>query len=157
MTVLILVAGVASALVGGVLFAFSVFVMRALADLPPDQGVRAMQRINVRVLHPAFMGVFLGTAPLLGAAAFLARETPGAFSLLLAAFFLYGVGCIGVTVTWHVPRNNRLASLEASTPEAATHWPGFVRAWVALNHLRCAAAVGAAVLALLALGRGGPG
>ncbi len=34
---------VASALVGGVFFAFSVFVMRALADLPLAQGILGMR------------------------------------------------------------------------------------------------------------------
>ncbi|MGH8621875.1 MAG: hypothetical protein ACRET3_07030, partial [Burkholderiales bacterium] len=48
--------------VGGVFFAFSTFVMKALAQLPASQGVAAMQRVNVVVLNPLFLGVFMGSA-----------------------------------------------------------------------------------------------
>lgn len=63
---------IASALVAGVFFAFSVFVMRALASMAAARGILAMQRINVTVIHPLFLGVFLGAAPLLAAATVLA-------------------------------------------------------------------------------------
>jgi uncharacterized membrane protein len=43
-------------LTAGVFFAFSVFVMEALASLPPAQGIAAMQSINVTVLNPWFLG-----------------------------------------------------------------------------------------------------
>jgi uncharacterized membrane protein len=33
--------------VGGIFFAFSAFVMKALDRLPPAQGIAAMQSINV--------------------------------------------------------------------------------------------------------------
>ena len=42
-------------------FAFSTFVMRALDDVPVPAGVGAMQAINLRVINPWFMLVFLGT------------------------------------------------------------------------------------------------
>jgi uncharacterized membrane protein len=43
---------IGAGIIGGVFFAFSVFVMKALAALPPHQGIGAMQRINVTVLNP---------------------------------------------------------------------------------------------------------
>jgi uncharacterized membrane protein len=49
-------------LIAGVFFAFSSFVMKALARLSPAQGVAAMQSINVAVINPWFLTVFLGTA-----------------------------------------------------------------------------------------------
>ena len=55
-------AALGSALIAGVFFAFSTFVMAALARLPPAQGIAAMQAINVTVLNPWFLGVFVGTA-----------------------------------------------------------------------------------------------
>ena len=70
LTATIVVSAVASALVVGVFFAFSVFVMRALAALPAAQVAQAMQRINATVIHPLFLGVFLGSAR--------TRKTPGA-------------------------------------------------------------------------------
>jgi uncharacterized membrane protein len=75
-------------LVAGVFFAFSSFVMKALAQLPAEQGVAAMQRINVVVLNPAFLGVFVGTAAIAGlcaAGALFSWGTPGSALLLVAA------------------------------------------------------------------------
>lgn len=39
-------------LVAGVFFGFSTFVMKALAQLPPAQGVAAMNAINVAAVRP---------------------------------------------------------------------------------------------------------
>ena len=44
--ILTLVAAVGAGLVGGVFFAFSAFVMRALRGLPDEQGLAAMQAVN---------------------------------------------------------------------------------------------------------------
>ncbi|WP_010496926.1 hypothetical protein [Paenibacillus elgii] len=43
-----------SGLIAGLFFAFSTFVMSALARLPAEQGIAAMQSINVTVLNPLF-------------------------------------------------------------------------------------------------------
>ncbi len=51
-----------SALVGGIFFAFSSFVMKALARVSSAEGIGAMQSINVVVLNPSFLGAFMGTA-----------------------------------------------------------------------------------------------
>ena len=51
-----------SALVAGIFFAFSAFVMKALAEIPSRQGIAAMQSINVVVINPMFLGAFFGTA-----------------------------------------------------------------------------------------------
>ena len=45
---------------GGRLFAFSTFVIRALARLPSAHGKEAMQEINQAVINPWLLGV--GTA-----------------------------------------------------------------------------------------------
>ena len=49
-------------LMAGLFFAFSVAVMRALGRLPAAHGMAAMQSINVAILNPLFLSVFLGTA-----------------------------------------------------------------------------------------------
>ncbi len=49
---MILFCALGSALVAGVFFAFSTFVMKALGRLQPEQGIAAMQSINVTVLNP---------------------------------------------------------------------------------------------------------
>lgn len=100
--ILVVVSVVALALVGGVAFAFSVFVIRALASL-------------------------------------------------LAAFVVYLAGSVGVTMAFNVARNNRLASLEAASAQAAAYWPVYVREWLAWNHVRCIASLAAAALAASAI------
>jgi uncharacterized membrane protein len=53
------VAALGSRLVAGIFFAFSNFVMKALARVPPAQGVAAMQSIDVVVLNRWFFAGFL--------------------------------------------------------------------------------------------------
>ena len=53
---------VGSGLVGGVLFGFSTFVMRALDRLPAADAMAAMQSINREAPNPLFMAALFGTA-----------------------------------------------------------------------------------------------
>jgi uncharacterized membrane protein len=132
--------------VGGVFFAFSTFVIQALAQLPPSQGVAAMQRINVVVLNPLFLGVFVGTAILAAvciAASFLPWSAPRS-PLLVAAGLLYLGGSFYVTRAFNIPRNRRLARLDAESSEAATYWPLYVREWSYWNHVRTVASLASA-------------
>ena len=59
---LIVCTAIACAAMGGVFFAFSSFVMRALARMPPAQGIAAMQSINIVAVTPVFMTALFGTA-----------------------------------------------------------------------------------------------
>jgi uncharacterized membrane protein len=52
---LTLFAALGCGVVAGVFFAFSAFVMRALARLPAQQGIAAMQAINVAAVTPVFI------------------------------------------------------------------------------------------------------
>ena len=61
-TIAIFAAIVGSALIGGIFFAFSNFIMAALQRVPSPEGILAMQTINVTVLNRGFLGVFMGTA-----------------------------------------------------------------------------------------------
>ncbi len=144
---LALLTALGAATVGGVFFAFSTFVMKALAQLPAAQGVAAMQRINVVVINPWFMGVFMGTLLLSIACVVMALRS--ASFALLAAGLLYAVGTFGVTMVFNVPRNNRLERLEAASADAAAYWPAYVREWTRWNHVRTGAALLAAVCAVL--------
>ncbi|MGP4092085.1 anthrone oxygenase family protein [Streptomyces sp. KR55] len=140
-------------LVAGVFCAFSTFVMRGLAALPPAQGVAAMKAINVTAVQPAFMIVFLGSALLCAVIAVVTLVVwpeEGAVELLLGSV-LYLIGSFGVTMLANVPRNNALLELDAGTPEAAAYWPAYVREWTAWNHVRMIASAAAAVLYVLGL------
>jgi uncharacterized membrane protein len=143
---------IGAGLVGGVFFAFA-FVMKALAELPVSQGVLAMQRINVVVLNPLFLGVFMGTAVLAGVCIVAGCVQWGAAKapLLLAAGLSYVLGSFGITAAFNVPRNERLARLPAESVEAAAYWPEYVREWLLWNHARTVASLLSAVCAAVAL------
>jgi len=146
---LILFTCIGAATVGGVFFAFSSFVMQALAQLPPAQGVAAMQRINVVVINPWFLGVFGGT--LLLSIACTVLSLLAWQPALLVAGPSYAVGTFGVTGALNVPRNERLARLDAASPQAAVLWPVYVREWTFWNHVRTLAALVSAAGAAVAL------
>jgi len=140
-------------LIGGVFFAFSSFVMNALARLPAAQGIAAMQSINVVVINPLFMTAFLGTAAacvLLVVSSLLRWREPGA-AYLLAGSLLYLVGVILVTMAFNVPRNDALAAVAPTSHEGAILWTNYLGGWTAWNHARTAASLAAAALLTIAL------
>jgi len=139
--------------IGGLFFAFSTCVMRGLSELPPAQGVKAMQAINRVILNPLFLGVFMGTGVLslvCIAVFFLAPEEPSS-PWLLAAGMLYLAGTFLVTIAFNVPRNERLARMDNESPEAVDYWPRYLREWTAWNHVRGIMAMGSAACAAVAL------
>ncbi|MDT0437639.1 MULTISPECIES: DUF1772 domain-containing protein [Streptomyces] len=140
-------------LVAGVFCGFSTFVMRGLAELPPAQGVAAMNSINRTAVTPAFMSVFMGSAVLcavIGVVTFVLWPREGTVELLIGSA-LYLFGSFGVTVMANVPRNNALLKLAAGSPEATAYWPSYVREWTLWNHVRTVASAGAAMAYVLAL------
>ena len=151
MTVLAVLALLGSALIGGVFFAFSSFVMKALARVPSAEGIAAMQSINVVVLNPSFLGTFMGTtfiAVVVAALAIKEWSTPSA-PFFLAGALLYLAGTFLVTGLGNVPLNNRLAAVSATDTEAVPVWAHYLERWTTLNTLRTVAAV-AATAAFLA-------
>ena len=151
--VLTLVAALGCAMMAGVFFAFSAFVMKALARLPAQQGIGAMQAINVAAVTFAFMATLFGTAAACGALAVWAlfawdeRFVP----YLLVGSSLYLIGTILLTIAYHVPRNEALARVEPHSVEAESHWKRYLSGWTAWNHLRAAAALAAAATLTIAL------
>lgn len=142
-----------SGLIAGVFFAFSSFVMPALARLPPLTGIAAMQSINVAVLNRYFLGVLQGTAAacLVIAVASLSGWSEPRAGWRLGGSGLYLVGVIGVTRAFNIPLNDALARLRPDSAEAARFWPGYVTAWSNWNHVRTAAPLLAAACFLVAL------
>jgi uncharacterized membrane protein len=152
---LALLAALGCGLIAGVFFAFSAFVMKALARLAPAEGIAAMQSINIAVLNPWFLGVFLGTAGasvLAVVAAALRWHEPRAV-WLLAGGGLYLAGTFLVTMRCNVPRNNALAAVERDDPDGASLWTRYVASWTAWNHVRTVAALAAATAFSIALAR----
>lgn len=148
-----LVAALGCGLIAGVFYAFSTFIMKALARLPPAGGIAAMQSINVAVLNPWFLGVFLGTALVCGGVIVMAvlRWNDAGAACLLAGGALYLLGTFGVTMVFNVPRNNALAAVDPQSADGAAVWTRYLAEWVWWNHVRTAAAFAAMIAFILAL------
>ncbi len=130
-------------LMAGLFFTFSNFAMTAFAKLPDSQGNAAMQQINVAILNPWFMGIFMGTTILSLASAILAIlnwGNPGSVWLLAGSLF-YLVGCFLVTAACNVPLNNALAATTPDSVEGIAMWQRYLKEWVPWNHLRTFATI----------------
>ncbi len=151
--VLTLLGALACGLTAGAFAAFSTFVMKGLAALPPAQGIAAMNSMNVTAVNPAFMTVFLGATGLcavLAVVTFVLWPDEGTFALLLGCA-LHLVGSFGVTVAANIPRNDALAEVDPESAEGAAYWRAYVREWTAWNHVRGVASLAAAACFILAL------
>ena len=154
-SILIVVSALGSGLVGGIFFAFSSFIMKALARVPPAHGIAAMQSINLTVLNIWFFAVFFGTGAcclVLGVSSLFRWEKTGA-GYLLAGSLLYLIGTIIVTIACNVPLNDALAAVDPSSADAGRVWTDYLKKWTAWNHLRTAAALAAAALFIVGLCR----
>jgi len=80
---------------------------------------------------------------------FTLHKAGGVYVLLGAVLYL--VGTILVTVAFNVLRNDALARVDPSTPDASRVWAEFVRTWTMWNHVRTIAALTAAALFTFAL------
>lgn len=148
-----LVTALGCGLVAGVFFAFSTFVMSALARLEPKEGIIAMQSINITAINPLFMIALFGTAV---ACLFLAITSvskwhqPGAAYLLMGSL-LYLIGTVIVTIAFNVPLNDALAVVKPDSAEGANLWSSYLTHWTLWNHVRTITALAAAALLTLAL------
>ena len=153
MTPLASATAIGAALVAGIFYAFSTFVMRALGRLAPREGVAAMQSINVVVINPLFLLAFFGAGGLCvtTAAATLLLETDLSLTPVLTGCILYVVGCIGVTVVGNVPLNNRLAVANPDDATTRPLWRFYLVRWTLWNHVRTAASLAAAGCFVIAM------
>ena len=150
---LIVLSALGCGLNGGVFFAFSNFIMSGLARLPAEQGVNAMNSINITVVNPLFMVILFGTAATLFAASALAlfRGHDARTPWLIAAAVLYFGGVVLVTMICNVPRNDALAAISSADPSLAAAWSEYVRSWTAWNHVRTSAGILAAACLSMAV------
>jgi uncharacterized membrane protein len=152
-TVVLILCALGSGAIGGVFFAFSNFVMPALARLAPAEGIHAMQAINVTVLNRLFLGTFMGTGLLSIAAivvALLRWDGLGSLCAVLAGA-TYVLGSIVVTMRGNVPLNNALMRVTQADALGEATWRGYVRDWTRWNTVRTIACFVAMVLFIVAL------
>lgn len=153
LSALTLVSVIGCGAVAGVFFAFSTFVMKALGQLPPAQGIAAMQAINRAAPTPLFMVALFGmgvSCASLVVTAFFVWNEPWAIPLLVGGS-IYVLGIITITTGYHVPRNDALAKVDPRAAGAWQEWLRYRSSWTALNHVRTVAALAAAVALTIAL------
>jgi uncharacterized membrane protein len=142
-----LVPALATALMAGFFWSFSVVVMDGLRLLPPLDGMRAMQAINAAVRNTLSALSFFGT-PILCTLVLL--------SLVLPAGRGVGefVAALGAALHRSRVRRDLRAEHPLNEPLAAAtsaeQWNAFLAPWVFWNHVRTVGSLAAACL--LALG-----
>jgi uncharacterized membrane protein len=140
------------ALLGGLYFAFSAFIMRALRDAG-QAGIVAMNSVNRTILRSAFMPMFFATTLASGALAVIALlhlGDPGSL-YLIAGGLLYVAGMFGVTMLFNVPLNDALQHVTAESRTGTAIWNDYLRRWTRWNHVRTASCIAAAALFIIAL------
>lgn len=146
------VTAASSAVFAGAMFVFSAFVMPALADLAPREGVLAMQAMNVRAPNSLLLLPMGGVA--IGAVAVfvmtLVGDGPDRAVRIVGALLAFGA--IVITGVGNIPLNNRLATLDAEIATAAD-WQGFASPWLAWNAARFIVGLAGAVMLAVAAAR----
>jgi uncharacterized membrane protein len=142
-----------AALVAGVFFAFSAFVMPALERMPAAEGMAAMQSINITAVRAAFMTAMFGTAlvcVVLLVCAVRGWGQPHALPMLLGSV-LYLVGVVGLTMFLHVPLNDGLAAVDPNAASSLPVWAEYLSRWGAGNQARWVAPLAGSACYAIAL------
>jgi uncharacterized membrane protein len=137
----------------GVYFAFSTFIMTALARTGPAAGIAAMNAINIEIVRSLFIPVFLATT-LTGAAltviACFRLSEPGAIAMLTGGA-VYVAGMFVATMIFNVPLNDALAAADPASAEGTALWARYLNDWTFWNHVRTVASLAASALFTIAL------
>lgn len=151
--VLILFAAIGSGVVAGIFFAFSSFVMPALARVDPRSGIEVMNAINVTVYNRGFMFVFMGTAAaclLLAPASYLWWDRLDGKLLLFAALTFLTLS-VFVTLAFNVPLNDALSVTDDGSHQQAELWGRVLDEWPFWNHARTLASMLSAITLTIVL------
>ena len=147
------VSALGAALIAGVFFAFSAFVMTALGHRPAPEGIAAMQEINLVVVRSGFIAVFVATAvtsAALAVAALLRWDDPRAMYWLAGAL-LYVLGTFVLTIVCNVPLNDELTAVDSASAAGAAVWSRYLADWTWWNSVRTGASLAATAAFILAL------
>ncbi|MFC5759859.1 DUF1772 domain-containing protein [Rhizobium sp. GCM10022189] len=153
LVICLVAAAIGSGLVAGIFFAFSTFIMTAFSRIPAEQGIAAMNSINITIVRSPFMLLFVPVAILCMAISVLAfmNWRGGASATMLAGAALYLVASFLSTIVFNVPMNDALAKAGGNGPEAVQLWTSYLRDWTWWNHVRTIASLLASVAFVRAL------
>ncbi len=150
---IVVLAGLAMAgLSAGLFFGWSVSVIPGLLRTSDATYISTMQNINVAIVNPPFVAVFLGTPIVLTAAAVMHLRIGDERRawLLFGAVATYVVGLLGITFGANVPLNNALDQFDlaaSSTSQVVEQRAAYEGPWNRWHHIRTTAAVTAFLLA----------
>ena len=150
---LVVATALACGLMSGALYAFSSFVMAGLGRLPSEQGIAAMQSINVTAVTPGFMAGFFGTTLACVAVVISAivNWDQNVSIWLLVGAGLYLLGMFVLTAAYHVPQNNKLASTDPTATDAEEVWSHYLTEWTRWNHVRWISSLAAAAVLTISI------
>lgn len=151
--VLTLFGALGSALMAGVFFAFSSFVMKGLNRIPANEAISAMQSINQVVPGSVFGAAFVITPIICLATMILAvcrwNEANGFY--ILAGAIIYLITSLLVTIFFNIPLNDSLATIAPNAVDAANFWSDYQETWTNWNHVRTIGAIASTVSFIFAL------
>lgn len=151
--VLTLFSALGCALMAGVFFAFSTFVMKGLAQIPADESISAMNSINVRAVRSLFGAAFTIT-PLICVITIIFAlwrwQNPASIYILVGGIIYVALSLL-VTIVFNIPLNDALAAVAASDPNNVNLWRNFYDPWMFWNHVRTVGSLGAATAFIIAL------
>jgi uncharacterized membrane protein len=145
---MLIVLAVLTGVMAGIYFTFSVFLIKAMNELPALQAAQAMNKINDVIVNTLFLPIFFGsTLWYAGLVISAFADWQGQSSVLqIIAAAVYVVGMFVVTAFGNVPLNNRLKELENDDENLATYWHKYQGTWIRLNHIRTISCILALVI-----------
>ena len=153
--IILTIAATTTALITGLLYAYSCSVNIGLGRLADAEYISAMQSINKAIQNPLFFISFMGTLLLLPLCTYLHYGQPlsNRFWFLLMSTAVYVIGVIGVTALGNIPLNNALDKFNLSTASAETianQRAQFEGAWNRFHTVRTIASIISLVLFIIA-------
>lgn len=132
-------------------FAFDTAVIPALRRQPGPAGLATMNAINVVILNPLFLLLFVGTTLCCAAQTVLAlfADEPNT-GWRVAGGAVYVLGVFVVTMAVNVPLNDALAEPESEDSGGERLWDTYLVRWTRWNHIRTVASLAASVILVLA-------
>jgi len=129
---------VLTGIMAGIYFSFSVFMMKALNQMPALLAAQVMNEVNDVIVNTLFLPLFFGTTLWLAGLAVweISQWNPQTSPRVVTGSGLYIIGMFLVTAFGNVPLNNKLKSLENNDVALMEYWDTYHRDWLKLNHLR---------------------
>ena len=149
-TVLLWAIALSSALMAGVYFAFSGFIMKAFDNIETSQAITAMNAINNKIVRSWFIPIFFGSSiiSLMLSVIAIAYWGETGTGLILMTGMIYFVGMFVCTAVFNVPLNNSLARIDPESNHAQKCWSHYLSHWTRWNHLRVVSSLLSCILSV---------